>query len=231
VQRVGGVGTDEHVVARAAGHVLDVGLHVVALAGRAVVGAAVERDPDVRGVGAVVGQVAARPAGEHVGAAAAGQRVVALAAGEPVGRPVAGQDVARRAADEVLDVALDVVALAVDAVVGDRVERGEHGCRRRRVVGGVAGALAAVQLVGAGRADELVGARAAAQGVVALPAGERVVAAAALEPVDRRAAGQPVGAGAAGDDLDVAAHRVALAGLAVVRRPSSATATPALRRE
>jgi hypothetical protein len=196
VQRVGRAGADEHVVARAAREILDVGTDVVALAGTAVVGAARERHAHAGRALAVVGEVAPGAAHEGVGSVAAGEAVVAAPAVEAVAGAVAGQEVVGSATRDVLDVALHLVALAAHTVVVAGADRDDHGLGRGGVVGRVA----------AGPADQVVLARRAA---------EHVVAAAALEAVVARAAGQAVVAGAAGEALHVAGDAVALAGLAV----------------
>ena len=94
-ERVLGAAADEHVVRAAAGDVLDVGAHVVALAGRAVVGAAGERHAD-GGHAVARSRPRSRPAppASTSGPSAADEAVVAAAAVERVRARAAGEVVA-----------------------------------------------------------------------------------------------------------------------------------------
>ena len=127
---------EQHVVAAAAGDVLDVEPDVVALRRRgiAVVGNAVERDDHPRGppgVGDVVDAGAAvvlvgpvdLPGRERIGAVGAPQAVVAETAVDHVRRRAAEDAVVEPRAGDVLDRRADVVALVQHAVIGGAVER------------------------------------------------------------------------------------------------------------
>ena len=139
VEDVRGAVAGQRVVRAAAAQPLDISLDVVELTALTIVGAVSDRDGHRRGAG-VVGDVRSRAALlrvatgaalqrvvgvaalQHVGAVAAQQRVRAAATGErvraaladqPVGGRVAGQRVAGAAAPDLLDIVVDMVALAV----------------------------------------------------------------------------------------------------------------------
>src|SRR5829696_4528668 len=139
----------------------------------------VRRDPlsgeDVDALGAVA-------AGEPVGASRPVQHVVAVAAVEGVLAVRADEPVATSAAADVLDVAVDRIALARLAVVRLAVQRDHHGVRAVGVVGPV-GPAAAAEAVGARAALERVVVGAAVDDVVAGPAQDRVAAVVAVEEV------------------------------------------------
>ena len=153
---------------------LHVGVDVVALPGLAVARLVVEGDGHGRVAERIVGRVVARPALEVVGARAAVEEIVTVAAHERVrassadqcvGTVAADQAVAAGAADHSLDAGGDVVALSVLAVACNAVEGDRHRRLLGRVVGGV-GAVAAVEHVVAEALEQPVVARAAAHDVV-----------------------------------------------------------------
>ena len=246
LQAVGARVAEHAVVRGATAEVLDVGVDVVARAvrpvvGRAVQGAAADRQHlvlDAVGVAGDVGVGAAeqlvrvgRPSQGVVAVAAAQdvlpdaahQRVVAVEALDRVGAGTARQRVVRRPAAQVLHVGLDVVARARRPVVGRAVVGRAvdvDGLVRR--AGGVAGEVGragtAVVCVGAGVAAHPVVAVAPVQDVVAEAAVEAVGAAEPLEGVGHAGARDHVRRRAAADVLDVGAHVVPRAGRAVVGR-------------
>src|SRR5439155_1512001 len=152
-----------------------------------------------------VGAAPAAAARHGVGAAPAVEPVVAGAAGQHVGARVAEQAIVARPARGALDVVEHAVVLA--GLAGARRRPEVDGDRRRTAgVVGEVGPVAAAERVGAAPPVEAVGAAAA---------GERVAAVPAAQDVGGSAADQAVVAGPAGDVLDVGAHVVVLAGLAV----------------
>src|SRR6185436_7510417 len=170
--------------------------------------AAIVEAADEVGPGAAGQHVGASAAEDEVVAAAAVDDVVAAATDEVVGVVVAGEAVRGAAAQQRLDVGVDLVALARRAVVGAAVDRQGDRHGPPRVVGAVAAARAAAEHVGPGAAVE------------------RVVALATAQDLGARTAGQDVVEPAAGDALDLADVVVLAERSVVAARP-----LPDLRRE